>query len=220
VICAARVREQERQRLGRDLHDGVGPSLAALALALENARQMVHVDPDGVESLLAHAADHARATVGDVRRIIHALRPPSLESLGLVAAVNEQAHRLGVSGLQVTVHASGDLRALPSALESAVHWIVCEALGNVIRHSGARHAVVLLERSQDGMTVRISDDGSGMDPRARRGVGIASMHERARELGGRLAIATRCGGGTEITARLPLEMSGGAHAASSRRRAR
>ncbi len=205
------LREEERRRLRRDLHDGIGPTLAALALKLEAASNVVHRAPDRAEALLRDATVQVHGSVGEVRRLVQGLRPPALDDLGLVEALRAFARQLDHGDLQVDVAAPETLPALPAAVEVAAYRIVQEALTNVVRHASARHCRVLL-RAADVLEVEVSDDGRGRgrglgDVRVARpehGVGLHSMAERAAELGGTLTVDGPPGGGTRVRARLPL----------------
>lgn len=194
-------REEERRRLRRDLHDGLGPALAGLTLQVDTVRNQ----------LATHGADPALAgllglrsgiqeTVHDVRRIVEGLRPPALDDLGLVEAL----HQLG-SHVTPCVELEADpLPRLPAAVEVAAYRIAQEAVTNAARHAGGtriRVAVVLTPR---GLEVSVTDDGTGVvTPRA-DGVGLGSMRERAEEIGGELTVLPRPGHGTTVTAVLPL----------------
>jgi two-component system, NarL family, sensor kinase len=201
------LREEERRRLRRDLHDGLGPTLAAMALKLDAARNLLRRDPERADALLDGLGTRVHGAVGEIRRLVHALRPPALDELGLAAAVREQARLLESHGVRVEVDTPGVLPALPAATEVAAYRIVQEALTNVVRHAGASECRVTISAGE-GLTIRVSDDGRGVDPGARRGVGLTSMRERAAELGGRLEIAGGRGGGTCVKAVLPLDGGG------------
>lgn len=197
-------REEERRRLRRELHDGLGPTLAALALELDTARELVDTDPRRVDATLERAAARATETVGDVRRIVYDLRPPALDDLGLLAAIREQVDRLRAGGVQLSVCAPDELAPLPAAVELAAYRIVSEALANVVRHSAAHACSVSIGCDGEMLTVEVSDDGCGVGPAVRSGVGLASMRERAAELSGTLEVEPAHGGGTRVTARLPV----------------
>jgi two-component system NarL family sensor kinase len=197
-------REEERRRLRHDLHDDLGPTLAALALELESARELVRERPDQVDATLDRAAARARDGVADVRRLVYDLRPPTLDDLGLAGALRERAAQLSGAGLEVTVEAPERLGELPAAVESAAWRIASEALQNASRHSGAHRCKVRIEREPGALIVSVSDDGRGIDPAAERGVGFASMRERAEELGGELQIRALERGGTEVLASLHI----------------
>jgi signal transduction histidine kinase len=196
-------REEERRRLRRDLHDGLGPQLASQTLTLTAARKLLRHDLDTAEVLLTDAMAHAQAAISDIRRLVYALRPPALDDLGLVAALREQAAHYDASGMQITIDAPERLPSLPAAVEVACYRITQEALTNVVRHAGARTCVVTLTVS-DALELAIRDDGSGLSADHRAGVGLTSMRERAEELGGTCVIAPVRDGGTCVRSRLPL----------------
>jgi signal transduction histidine kinase len=206
-------REEERRRLRRDLHDGLGPSLAAVRLRIQTARNLAVEAPDRSDALLAEATEQVAAVVQDVRRLVHDLRPPALDELGLVGAVDELAQRLRSAddGLRVDVHGDREL-VVPAAVEVAAYRIVSEALANVVRHSAAASCTVALEETYDaaGRTLRVDivDDGAGIAPGAVAGVGLASLRERAGELGGRVRVEPGGDGGTRVWAWLPIQTNG------------
>lgn len=202
-------REEERRRLRRDLHDGLGPSLASLLLEARVLRRMIREDPGAAEGLADEIQADIRATIDDVRRVVNELRPPALDDLGLVPALQVMAAKLGRSddqgapGLSVQVDAPADLPSLPAAVEVAAYRIVQEGLANVLHHAQARQAVVRIRVNGD-LRVEVWDDGAGFQARRRGGVGLISMRERAAELGGRCEISSMPGAGTLIMATLPI----------------
>lgn len=198
-------REEERRRLRRDLHDGLGPRLAGLTLRLESARDRMARDPEA-EALLADLAERARDAVADVRRLVYGLRPPALDDLGLVAALREAAAQsAGDRGPAVEIEAPDALPALPAAVEVAAYRIVQEALTNAVRHAGASRCVarLALDGATGSLRIDVEDDGRGLRPGERTGVGLGSMRERAEELGGTFHIEPLPGGGTRVRAVLP-----------------
>lgn len=202
-------KEEERRRLRRDLHDGLGPKLAAIMLKTDLARTLVEERPEAGAELLAGMKDDMRETIADVRRLVSGLRPPALDELGLVGAVQEVADRFSVpldgsaAALRVDVLAPPLLPALPAAVEVAAYRIVTEALTNVARHAQARRCSIVLAVDEEALVVRVIDDGVGVSNARLGGVGSTTMRERAEELGGRLAIDAGANGGTEVFARLP-----------------
>ncbi len=200
-------REEERRRLRRDLHDGLGPQLASLRLTLAAALELLRHDVDAAERLLQELAIHTQAAIADIRRVVYDLRPPALDDLGLVLAVREQAARYHQAGLQITIDAPEQLPPLAAAVEVAAYRIVQEALTNVVRHAQARRCAVCLTLG-DALAVEIRDDGVGLTPGWRAGVGLTSMRERTIELGGTCQIESLPGEGTCIHARLPLHQEG------------
>ena len=138
-------REEERRRLRRDLHDGIGPALAGLTLKTETARALLPPGTDGASRQLHNLSEEIRRTVVDVRRLVEGLRPPALDELGLAGACTQAVERLTAGAdLAVSVHASDDLPALPAAVEVAAYRIVVEAVTNTVRHARARRCDVSL----------------------------------------------------------------------------
>src|SRR5215218_230645 len=203
-------REEERRRLRRDLHDGLGPRLSGQALTVDAVRALVRRDPDAAEELLLELKDDAQDAVADIRRLVYGLRPPALDDLGLLGALRESAAQYSTKGLNVSVQAPEDLPPLSAAVEVAAYRIAQEALTNVAHHAGARACTILLAMEEAGvLCVEVRDDGLGI-PGAREnssvgtGVGLTSMGERAGELGGSLVVEALSEGGTRVLARLPL----------------
>jgi len=207
-------REEERRRLRRDLHDGLGPSLATFAMGLEAATDLIRDDPERAADMVARLAERARGDIGEVRRLVEGLRPPALDQLGLVSALRhlaaDHAGGSGGSGGSVpvgvpwTVEAEDGLEPLPAAVEVAAYRIVLEAVTNARRHSGASGCTVRLARAGDDLQIEVSDTGSGLAADRSPGVGLSSMRERAEELGGSFEAVDRPGGGTVVRARLPV----------------
>lgn len=196
-------REEERSRLRRDLHDGLGPLLGGVKLRLETARNLAERDPARSLTLVDAAIEDQSEVIDEIRRIVHDLRPPALDDLGLVRALQQQADRLTGAGL--TVEVEGDLpRDLPPAAEVAAYRIASEALTNARRHSGASRVLVRLEHDERMLRLTVRDDGTGIPADAVGGVGLGSLRERAAELGGTLEITAAEGGGTLVAAALPL----------------
>ena len=197
-------REEERRRLRRELHDGIGPQLAALTLKLETARNKLANDPVA-DALLSDLAARARSAVVDVRRSVHALRPPALDELGLVPALRETAAQYDQGSFRISVEAPEDLPPLPAAVEVAAYHIAQEAITNVVRHAEARSCLVRLDLDDEVGLLRleVEDDGRGIGPERGTGVGLSSMRERAEELGGTCEIESVATGGTRVRVELP-----------------
>src|SRR5919107_2389177 len=198
-------REEERRRLRRDLHDGVGPQLAALMLELETASDLVS-DNHEASALMAKLSKRAREIVSDVRHSVHALRPPALDELGLVEALREGAMQYSPAGLRVSVEDQEELSQLPAAVEVACYRIAQEALANVVRHARASHCSIRIRIDDEAgaLSVEVEDDGRGIRDDDRAGVGMISMRERTEELGGRCTVEPLVGGGTLVRALLPF----------------
>lgn len=196
-------REEERRRLRRDLHDGLGSQLASQILILTAIRKLLRHDPDAAEALLADVTTQAQVAITDIRRVVYALRPPSLDDLGLVAALREQIAQYRASGVSLLLDAPDPLPLLPAAVEVACYRIVQEALTNVMRHAYARTCAIHLSLDET-FSIEITDDGIGLPQTYRAGVGLTSMRERATELGGTYRIEALADGGTRVHAQLPL----------------
>ena len=197
-------REEERRRLHRDLHDGLGPALAALALQVETARDLAAVDPAAAQKLLDRATPRLKDSVAEVRTLVRGLRPPAIDDLGLPSALRELGQAFAAPGFAVSVQVT-ELGALPAAVEVAAYRIVAEALTNAARHSGAASANLHIEKRDGWLRLTVHDNGQGFTPGSGGdGFGIVSMRERARELGGVLTVTSSAGHGARIQADLPL----------------
>ena len=206
-------REEERRRLRRDLHDGLGPALATLAMRLESVSDLVARDPASAAELADTLSEQARAEILEVRRLVDGLRPPVLDQLGLVSALRQRAEEHKVPGapgswMTWTVEAADDVEPLPAAVEVAAYRIALEAVTNALRHSGAEQCTVSLVREDGMLLLRVRDNGRGLASERRAGVGLTSMRERAEELGGS-CIVTSDAGGTLVEVRLPIAEGGG-----------
>jgi signal transduction histidine kinase len=200
-------REEERRRLRRDLHDGLGPQLAGVVMGLDVvASALGRGDHARATELTQAATEQAREAVEDVRRLAHGLRPPVLDDLGLVGALRSAGPIATPGGPDVEVRAEGDLDDLPAAVEVAAYRIALEAVTNAARHSGASRIDVRLSAEPGALGVEVSDDGAGFAADARPGVGLASMRERAAELGGWCTVAPQSRG-TRVLAHLPRRTS-------------
>lgn len=200
-------REEERRRLRRDLHDGLGPALAGMALQLDAAAELVGHNPPEATALMLRLKSEVQTAVADIRRLVYDLRPPALDELGLVGAVRQQALQFtsgrASDGLAIDVEAPAELRDLPAAVEVAAYRIVIEAINNVSRHACARRCTVRIALGHD-LELDVIDEGNGLPAGSRPGVGLTSMRERAAELGGTCTIESLPGGGTHVAARLPV----------------
>jgi signal transduction histidine kinase len=203
-------REEERRRLRRDLHDGLGPNLASQGLKLAAVKQLLENNPTGAIPLLDQVMEQNKSTVDEVRRLVYGLRPPALDELGLVAAIRDYVAGMdGKSTLQVEItEPEGGLPALSAAVEVAAYRIVLEALTNVIRHAQAKHCKIRFSTHQFGassmLQIEIQDDGIGLPSTYRAGIGTRSMRERAEEVGGTCMIESAPKDGTCVRARLPI----------------
>jgi len=203
-----RARAEERRRIQRDLHDGVGPSLAGLRMQIGAARAQLTQGATGqVASTLAEIERQLVDCAADVRQLLVALRSPLLDSLGLVGALRFQARRLGVDGsLAIVVEAPPDLPGLPAAVEEATLAIVSEAMTNAAKHATASQCVVTVTLGEH-LEVVVSDDGRGIIAHPRDGIGMRSMRERADEIGGTCEVQSVAGSGTVVRATFPAVVS-------------
>jgi signal transduction histidine kinase len=199
------LREDERRRLRRDLHDGLGPALAAIGLKAGLAAREVPAESPA-HGLLGEIDTEVKASLGDIRRLVEALRPPALDELGLLGAVRSRATALA-GDLTIDVTGNEPIGPLPAAVETAAYRIVVEAITNVVRHSGGTRCMVSISVEKNAVELSVRDNGGGLDPDRTPGVGLRSMQERAAEVGGTLSV--RSGkDGTVVFARLPLGLGG------------
>jgi trans-2,3-dihydro-3-hydroxyanthranilate isomerase len=201
-------REEERRRLRRDLHDGLGPALTAAALKIDLIDTLLPPDSRRLEELLSELRTEIGAAIDDIRRLVYELRPPALDELGLIGALREHAGRFaGAAGerLAISVEGPDELPPLPAAVEVAAYRIAAEAITNAARHSGARHCHVRIAVEHD-LELEISDDGR-WQPGVDGGTGLVSMRERAAELGGQCLAGPSDRGGGRVSARIPLAVT-------------
>jgi two-component system, NarL family, sensor kinase len=211
---AVTAREEERRRIRREIHDGIGPLLAAALLRTESAIDLPSGSPGQTESLLK-LHDLQKTTLTDIRSLVEGLRPPALDHGGLLGALQQHAELSTMMGAQgsptVTFEVPDDLSVLPAAVEVAAYRIGQEAISNATKHAGAQRITVRISRTGNGLTVEIDDDGTGVPADTNgSGVGKASMTERATELGGWCTNEHSPTGGTRVTAWLPILMEGSA----------
>jgi signal transduction histidine kinase len=212
-----KAREKERRRILHELHDGVGPTLAAVALGIDASQRSVgNETATGV--LLGRLRDELQAAIVEIRRLAHGLRPPVLDRIGLIPAIREYAGALASRaapsdgsdyGVTIVLEVPTVLPKLPASVDVAAYRIICEALTNVTRHACARSCAVRLWVDDD-LHIEVVDDGVGIGQSALTdgGVGLSSMRERAAELGGEWLVDTDRGGGTRVFATLPLPKEG------------
>ena len=206
--------EEERRRLRRDLHDGLGPRLSGIAFTSDAVRNLLRSDPTEAERLLRDLRAETVTAIEEIRQLVYAMRPPALDELGLVPALRQQAAGLRSSDgspLAVTLTAPADLPPLSAAVEVAAYRIVMEALANVARHTPATTAAVRIEAPPGGLSLVVTDARPGPRSRGRAngttpwpaGVGLTSMRERAAQVGGSLTAGPTPSGG-RVEALLPL----------------
>ncbi len=199
IVTAA---EEERRRLRRDLHDGLGPALASLTLSLDAALNMLSREQTQVRDLLSDLRDEARTATTDVRRLVYGLRPPALD-LGVRAALQDLITAYQHTQLVITLSVPEEIAPLPAAVEVAIYRIAQEALTNVAKHARANQCSIVLEPLPGAVRLEVTDDGQGIGPAPTKGVGLQSMRERAAELGGTCRYEPALPKGTKVIAILP-----------------
>jgi two-component system sensor histidine kinase DegS len=212
LVQVTAAQEEERQRIARELHDGLGPVLASLNIRLRTARKLLERDHHPVAGELEELAELTQASMRDIRRLIYDLRPAALDELGLAPALREYATRYREEqGLEVALALSEGGERLPAPLETALFRIAQEALNNVARHAQARRVEIGLTRDRGSVTLRVADDGCGFDPRAPQSgthLGLWSMRERVEQLGGRFEVESAPGRGTALRMIVPHPADG------------
>lgn len=198
-------REEERRRIRRDLHDGLGPTLAGLTLQVDTLRNRLATPGSDLDEELLRMRSAVQSGVVDVRRIVEGLRPPALDELGLTGALEQLVDRVCDGGINLELDV-GTLPPIPAAVEVAVYRVVAEALTNLVRHSGAVHATCRVAVQHNGLVVDVSDDGNGLALPRDGGVGLASMRERAEEISGTMTLDSAPGRGTRLHLWLPLDV--------------
>jgi signal transduction histidine kinase len=203
----AQTQDAERQRIQRDLHDGVQQDLVALTANLALARERLRRgDPRADESLAELQRDMGNL-IGQLRDFAHAIHPPVLADQGLLEAIEAQAARLP---LEVVIEADPALRGVryPPHVEAATWYVVSEALTNAVKHAHARRVLVALAQPNGQLAVEIHDDGCGFDQATVRGLGLASLADRMSIVNGALSIDSGPGRGTTLRAEVPLTAAG------------
>ncbi|MEZ4632584.1 MAG: histidine kinase, partial [Deinococcales bacterium] len=202
-------REEERKRIRRDLHDGLGPTLASTALQLETAQQLIYSEPEKSLVILRGLEHKMTQTLNEVRTLVHDLYPTAIDQHGLYEALKREVKSFEGRNLKVFFEVKGSLDNLPAALEVASYRIVMEALHNVVKHAGGTEARAYLNRTPYELEITISDNGIGFINLKSTGAGLASIRERTEELGGKLHIDHDQQGtwqqGTQIFVSLPIK---------------
>jgi signal transduction histidine kinase len=202
-------RDEERRRLRRELHDGLGPALAGIGLALQASRNLLASDPGAASDLLEQMVEETDRRVQEVRRMARDLLPPTLEGEGLVPALIELAELHRANGIAVEVHV-GELDQVPSTTATAAYAIASEALRNVVRHATATSCSISVDDpTGTDLVLVVVDDGHGIDDDVRPGVGLLSMREWAEGAGGSFELSAAQPHGTRVTARIPVAAGAG-----------
>jgi two-component system sensor histidine kinase UhpB len=198
--------EAERLRIAQELHDEIGQNLTAALLQLARVRKKAGPE---LEDEVSAATETVRANLDDLRRIAQRLRPQALDELGLTSALSQFSARLSAqAGLDIEARLDSQLPALTREEELVIYRVAQEALTNVVRHAGATRTELLLERAPDRLTLRVADDGRGLDGDDAVSGGIRGMHERAALIHADLRVGPRAGGGTEVVLHVPLTSDG------------
>lgn len=207
-LTASRVRlvqaqDAERQRIQRDLHDGVQQDLVVLTAKLALARERLRRGDPRADELLAELHQDLAGLLAYLREFAHAIHPPVLADQGLLVAIEAQAARLP---LEVVIESDPALRGVryPHRVETATWFVVAEALTNAVKHARASRVLVALTQPDARLAVEVRDDGCGFDPGAARGVGLAGLADRISIVNGLLRIDTEPGRGTTLRAEIPL----------------
>jgi two-component system sensor histidine kinase DegS len=199
--------EEERQRIARELHDGLVPVLASLSIRLHTLGKRLEREEHPAAGEIRELAEQTQSSSRDIRRLVHDLRPVALDELGLVPALREHlAHCEREHNLHVEFVADEGGR-LPASVETALFRIVQEAVNNVLRHAEAQQVRVGFMRGDDCVSLTVADDGQGFDtqlPRSGRHVGLWSMRERVEQMGGQFEVLSAPGQGTRVVAVIPL----------------
>jgi signal transduction histidine kinase len=197
--------EQERRSISRELHDEVGQTLGALLVEVGQLAKVVPTEDGVAQAQITHIKSVAETAVKSVRDIALLLRPPMLDDLGLVPALEWQAREISRrSDMEVDVHSEHVSEALPDEIKVCIYRLVQEALNNAASHAAAQTAKVIVLQDSDKIRVEIVDNGAGFEAARSRGMGILGMEERVKRLGGTLTIDSARGRGTTVKAELPL----------------
>jgi signal transduction histidine kinase len=194
-------REEERRRIRRDLHDSLGPTLAALRMQLGAVRRAVREQPEEAEALIDDLRDDVREATAAIRRLVYGLRPPLLDEHGLDGALRSLSTVAAPATL--TLELPEALPPLSAAVEVALYRIATEAVHNVARPARAAAGMLRLEACAGAVLLTVRDDGVGLPAEHGGGIGLTSMSERATELGGTLTVVAAPGGGTCVSASIP-----------------
>ena len=207
------VQEAERSRIARELHDDVNQQLAGLSIALSNVKRRLQNGGDGsVQEEISRLQQRTVALADVIRGLSHELHPGVLRHAGLVAALKGHCAEFGkLHAIEVTFSAAEGLNGIPKDVALCLYRVAQEALRNIATHAGASKARVTLNPTEDGLELIIADDGRGFnfaEAEDRAGLGLISLEERVRLVGGSLTIDTEPQRGTRVQARIPLRGNG------------
>jgi signal transduction histidine kinase len=196
-------REEERRRLRRDIHDGLGPTLAAQMFRVGAAQELLQKNPEKAAKILDDLQNGIEGTLTNIRQLVYELRPPLLDQLGLVGSTRDFVSRLG-TGVEINLNFPMQLPLLSAAVEVASFRILQTSLDNVMKHAQATHCTVDLVVTDGSLNIDIMDDGVGIAEKFQAGVGLTSVRERAEELGGTFTVAPIKPHGTHLSVSIPL----------------
>jgi len=202
-----RLQDEERRRIGRDLHDSTGQTLAALELGLSRLMQDAHLDAGGRRELLEHCARLATQCSAEIRTASYLLHPPLLDELGLLSALRWLADGFHQrSAIEMRLDLPASMHRLPPDDELCLFRIAQEALTNVHRHAGSPWAAIRLKTQSNSVMLEIEDAGRGIDAKTPTlGVGLAGMRERIRQIGGIFSVEATSTGGTRVRTTIPIQ---------------
>ena len=199
--------EAERTRIARELHDDINQQLASLSIALSGLNRQLPADAADVHDTLARLQQRTITLADAIRHLSHELHPGVLQHAGLVAALKAHCAEFGRQHAIEVTFSAADFEAIPQDIALCLYRVAQEALRNIAAHAGARQAHVALRRTADGLELTITDDGQGFDlteARRRGGLGLISLDERVRLVGGSVRINTQRQRGTELRVEIPL----------------
>lgn len=203
----------ERDRIAREMHDGISQSLFSVALGLEVCKKMILRDPRTVAERLDELQRTVDLSRSELRRFIYDLRPVKLQELGLVGAIEYWVHEVTTSGeVRGDIEVTGDACTLTPATEACLYRVAKESVSNVVKHANASRFLVQIDYGPDTVTLVVVDDGDGFDQNAdvptdrESGIGLRSIEERVRREGGELRVASERGRGTRIEVRIPVRL--------------
>ena len=201
--------EAERRSISRELHDEVGQTLGALLVDVGHLSNLLPAEDKIAQEQIGRIKKAAETAVKSIRDMALLLRPPMLDDLGLVAALEWQARETSRRGeMEVEVHAEELAGDLPDEVKVGIYRLVQEALQNAATHADAKNATVVVKRERNSVVVEIIDNGKGFQPERTRGMGILGMEERVRQLRGELVLRSTPGKGTTVHAELPITDKG------------
>lgn len=204
--------EEERKRIGRELHDETSQSLAALVVGLKTVSHMITSKDDGVEEVIEELKVGANSALKELHQIIYDLRPSLLDDLGLIPALQWYTeHKLGAQGIEAEIEVHGYAARLPGEMEVAVFRIIQEACTNIVKHSQASKVLLTISYEVDTLQVEVADNGCGFDINetyngsSKRGLGLLGMKERVGLMNGTFSITSTPHQGTKINIQIPLK---------------